>query len=235
MSDPKSTETCPPSGTKYVGARQPIVARQAVPHQFTLVSPNDLANYRGLMHTASKTHSQATLENRVPWHAATVIEALSRLAQEKQSDQQGEPKKQYKVDLITGSCDNYFYGGATAEMLTEFVNSGGTIRVLVFSSKFDPSTSQLYQKLSVGGKLHERASFRIAPGPTPDKVPHFMVACGQAYRLESEACNFHQGEFNDLSPVVEAKVCFNNAEIANSLHDYATLLWHYAELLTKTK
>jgi hypothetical protein len=215
---PKSPDS---RGTQFLAPQAPS---RTVGGQFSMVAPSDLETYRVAIKQASASRNKAILDNRRPWHAATVIENIAEFAEREQSE---HPTAKMKVDIVTGSCDNYFYGGKTAETLRRFVDKGGSVRVLVFSRKFDEKTSDLHTSLSNDAGLHQRAAFCVVREPTPENLTHFMVACGGAYRWESEDCNFHDGSFNDLEPIVEAKVCFGDTEISRSLHGYFDVLWDF--------
>lgn len=182
--------------------------------QFSLVDPCDLNTYSAAIKAAAQNGSHSVLDNLRPWHAATVIRQIASFASKKQL----QTKKSLRVDIVTGSCDDYFYGGPTADSLATFVSRNGTLNVLIFSPRHNKESCELYQRLLIDGALPPRVRFDVVEAQTPEGIPHFMVACGEACRLESEECNGTSGSFTDLEPIVSAKVCFNSPSVANKLH-----------------
>ena len=190
----------------------------------------DIRNrYAALLEANRRTESTDPAANRHPWQCEIAVTQLSEFALAKQHQARASHQDPVVVRVRTDSMPLRVYDGGVANLLREFIDLGGELRILLTASKtnYDVSSIQRYRGVS---NVQLRQEQPTDLGSTFGN--HFFVVGEQAYRYEAAHIPFSGDEFratDDFHPIIPARICFNDPVSAESLTHLFDVLWTSAK------
>lgn len=180
----------------------------------SLISEATIKSYKETVQRARKQKSSMAIANRYPWHGQIAMRELLKLATSSCAARAADDP--CTVRLLTGSFPVAVYGRLLSDF-EEFVSAGGRLKVFAW-----------HEQLHLGSfaSLDQVESRHSGTSESGDKLNHFMLIDDFAYRYEAPHGPFQSSEFNELSPPVPARICFNDPTGGAQLLNFFNDLWN---------
>lgn len=177
-------------------------------------------DYRRILRRARAEGTDQAIGNRYPWQCREAVQELLDFAREQQEK---KPETPVEVLVITASFPNYVFGNnESVKQAKSFLQNGGKMRVLIWAK--NPKVHDNDMFLSCRG-FPEFIVRKTGMDEYADRVAHFLVASGSAFRLEaphkiSPACSF-----DDFKPEIPARISFNDSKLGGELVSHFHHQW----------
>ena len=187
------------------------------------VTDETKALYEELLESYRTSASPDPIPNRLPWQAKCAVQALAECALEKQTAANEEGGDPVTVLILTSSLPDYVYGGKASQILRDFRDAGGEIRVLVWNDTMRQLEDSFWRSLRMG-----RASLRLSGTKEfGDTLNHFCLVGSEAYRLEAPHQYYRAADFSECSPEIPARICFSDPAGGARIAAFFERLWEY--------
>lgn len=186
------------------------------------------SQYKAALRTYREEARRDPIANRFPWHGELAVTELLDFARQKQAEllliNAKKRPAPVQVRLITGTSPDRVYGLLASRAFDAFLDVGGCVRVLIWNDKPECCGGELQKKVE---KYKDRLSIRLSKTMEfSEQIRHFLVVDKVAYRLESPHAPFDTAAaFDDFSPEIPARICFNDPAGAARLVEYFDSLW----------
>lgn len=193
------------------------------------VDSNVLRTYKAILEVARTTRSGDPTANRFPWQAEVALSQLSELAMSEQQflRARGDDSR-LVIRVRTDSLPTRIYGGPVADKLSEFLQLGGEVRILLAPGCDGADVTNIRR---FAGRQNVQIR-KEKPGVLNIPRNHFFVVDNLGYRYEAEHHPFSGDEFrngDDFHPAIPARICFNDTEGAGVLSQIFDQSWAVAD------
>ncbi len=178
-------------------------------------------DYQQLIVKFRKDEYSDPIHIRFPWQTKIAISELLYLAIDLAKKQ-----KYSDVRLLTSSFPWEIYGPPVADLIVEFLKSGGRFRLLVWNDgilRSQKLVETLQQAARGTDNFQIRYSNTIENG---EQLSHMLVIGKTAYRLEAPHKSIDESAISEFAPIVPARVCFNDKSGAAELGGFFDDLWN---------
>lgn len=171
------------------------------------------AEFLKLLRRARRSNGEGiSVTTLFPWQTRLVAEELLDFAHE----------KNLQVRILTGTACEHVYTGPVVDRLTNLLERGIQVRVLIWNDEEHGHAPWLEALEREYESLEVKLTGTRAMG---EEISHFMVVGDQAYRLEMAHPYYDRHEFEETCPEIKATTCFCDGSIAKQLETTFDILW----------